>query len=158
MAGGSIINDELKKLIGTSTDPVIFKVEEGAIQRYAQAIGDPNPMFNDVGYARKSKYGRIICPPGFLGWPVNPTAYDPLKLAASIIMAGAPLMVLDAGVEYEFFETVGAGDILTFTAKIAEMTEKETKSGKMLVTTIEMTWINQNGDVAVRGKSSVINR
>ena len=158
MSEDSIINDELKRLIGTSTDPVIFKVEEGSIQRYAQAISDPNPIFNDVGYAQKSKHGRLICPPGFLGWPVNPSAYDPLKLAASLIMAGAPLRVLDAGIEYEFLEPVGAGDILTFTAKIADMTEKETKSGKMLVTTIEMTYINQNGDVAVKGRSSVINR
>ena len=158
MTEGSIINDELKKLIGTSTDPVIFKVEEGSIQRYAQAIGDPNPLFNEVGYAQKSKHGRVICPPGFLGWPVNTTAYDPLKLPASLIMAGAPLMVLDAGIEFEFLEPVGAGDVLTFTAKIAEMTEKEAKSGKMLVTTIETTWINQNGDVAVKGKSSMINR
>jgi hypothetical protein len=46
MGNGSIITDELRKLIGTTLDPVIFSVEEGAIQRYAQAIGDPNPMFN----------------------------------------------------------------------------------------------------------------
>lgn len=158
MNENSIITDELKKLIGMSTDPVIFKVEEGSIQRYAQAIGDPNPIFNDVGYAKKSKNGRVICPPGFLGWPINPTAYDPLKLPASLIAAGAPLMVLDGGIEYEFYEPVGAGDILTFTAKIADMQEKETKSGKMLITTMEMTYINQNGDIAVKSRASMINR
>ena len=35
MSEKSIITDELRKLIGLSLDPVIFKVEEGAIQRYA---------------------------------------------------------------------------------------------------------------------------
>jgi len=67
-------------------------------------------------------------------------------------------MVLDAGIEYEFFEPVGAGDVLTFSAKIAEMTEKESKSGAMLITTIESTYINQNGDLAARARASVINR
>jgi hypothetical protein len=157
MANGSIITDELKKLIGKTIDPVILKVEEGAIQRYAQAIGDPNPMFNDVGYARKSKHGRLICPPGFLGWPIK-GELKMFELIGALIMAGAPPMLLDGGVDYEFFQTIGAGDILTSTNKIASITERESKSGKMLITTIENTVLNQNGDVAVIGRASFINR
>ena len=69
MPEGSLITDELKKLIGVPWEPQIFKVEEGAIKRYAEAIDDPNPLYNDAEYARKSAYGRLICPPGFTGWP-----------------------------------------------------------------------------------------
>ena len=158
MAEGSMITHALRKLIGWSTDPVIFKVEEGAIQRYADAIGDPNPLFNNIGYAKKSKHGRLVCPPGFFGWPTNSKTYDPLKLSSSLIVAGAPLRVLDGGIEYEFLEPIGTGDILTFTAKIVDIVERESKSGKMLITTVETNLINQDSNVAVKSRMTLINR
>lgn len=158
MAEGSIITNELRKLIGLTTGPFVFKVEEGAIQRYAKAIGDPNPLFNDVGYAKKSKYGRLTCPPGFNGWPAN-EGPDVLTLPTALIMAGAPPRALDGGVEYDFLEPIGAGDTLTLTTKIIDMTEKETKSGdKMLITTVDITLVNQDGNVAVKSRVTVINR
>ena len=57
MANGSLITDEMRQLIGQTLDTIVFKVEEGAIQRYTQAIGDPNPLFNDPDYAGKTNYG-----------------------------------------------------------------------------------------------------
>ena len=63
MAEASMMTDELKKLIGVPGEAITYKVEEGAIQRYAQAIGDPNPLYNDVEYAARSKHGRVMCPP-----------------------------------------------------------------------------------------------
>jgi len=157
MAEGSIMNEKLQKLIGTSTEPVILKVEEGAIQRYAQAIDDPNPLFNDVGYARKSKHGRISCPPGFFGWPIKgePRLFE---LVGALIQAGAPPNLLDGGVDFEFFEPIGAGDTLTMSSKIADMTEKASQSGNMLITTVENTVMNQNGDVAAVSRTKFINR
>ena len=157
MAEGSIITDELKKLIGMTTGPFIFKVEEGAIQRYSDAIGDPNPLFNDIGYAKKSKYGKLICPPGFNGWPVS-KGYDPLVLATALIMAGAPLRVLDGGIDYEFFEPICAGDILSFTTKVVDIAERETKTGKMLVTSVDMTFMNQDGTMVTKARMNLINR
>ena len=160
MAEGSLITNEMKKLIGTFTEFAILKVSEDGIQRFAQAIGDPNPLFNDVEYARKSKYGRLICPPCFHGWPVEGSGW-PLTYAAfveALNKAGAPPRILDGGNEYEFFEPVGAGDILASTAKIVDITEKEGKSGRMVITTIEVTLINQNGDVVTKARSHWINR
>ncbi|MBM3166692.1 MAG: MaoC family dehydratase [Chloroflexi bacterium] len=153
----ALLNDALRKLVGMSTDPYIYKIEEGAIQRYADAIGDPNPLFNDIGYAKKSKAGRLLCPPGFFGWPVK-KGPGPLTLAIELIKAGAPFRLLDGGVEYEFFEPVGAGDVLTMHNKIVDITEKESKSGSMLLTTIEATFLNQNGDVVAKARSTFINR
>ena len=67
-----------------------------------------------------SKYGSIIAPPGFFGWPLkqarnSPLAVDiPIELEAAFEQAGYPLsLVLDGGMEYEFFLPVHAGDILT---------------------------------------------
>jgi acyl dehydratase len=155
MAEGSIITDALKKLIGVSGEPITFKVEEGAIQRYAQAIGDPNPLFNDIENASKNKYGRLICPPGFTGWPIK-GGISVFKLVDSLIKAGAPTRLLDGGVEFEFFEPIGAGDMLTATTKIANITERETKMGKTMFTTVETAFVNQKKKVALKSRSTLI--
>lgn len=157
MPDGSIITDELKKLIGVSTEPTIYKVEEGAIFRYAEAIGDTNLLFNDAEYARNSRYGRVTCPPGFTGWPLKGKLRI-TEIFDKLIKAGAPPRILDGGVEFEFFTPIGVGDTLVATSKVADIAEKESKAGKMLITTVETTYINQNGDVVLRSRQPIINR
>jgi len=156
MAEGSLITDELRKLIGVSSQTVVFKVEEGAIQRYAQAIGDPNPLYNDPDFVSKTKHGRLLAPPGFTGWPVEPGPLPVFKLVESLEKAGAPPRLLDGGVEFEFIEPVGAGDVLSSTTEVANITERETRMGKTLFTTVETTFVNQKGNVALKSRSTFI--
>ena len=58
-----MMTEELTELIGTESLPNILGVERGAIRRYAQAIEDSNPLFNDVEYAKKKnrpvEYGDV---------------------------------------------------------------------------------------------------
>jgi acyl dehydratase len=155
MANSSLITDELRKLIGMTLETIVFKVEEGAIQRYAQAIGDPNPIYNDPDFASKTKYGRLLTPPGFTGWPTKAGRLSE-RLLESLVKAGAPARLLDGGIEFEFFESVGAGDVLTATTKIASITERETRLGKTMFTTLETTFVNQKGNVALKSRSTFI--
>ena len=155
MAESSLITDELRELIGVTLETIVFKVEEGAIQRYAEAIGDPNPLYNDPDFASKTKYGRLLAPPGFTGWPVKAGRLSE-RLLESLAKAGAPSRLLDGGVEFEFFEPIGAGDVLTATTKIASITERETRLGKTMFTTVEVTFVNQKGDVALKSRSTLI--
>jgi acyl dehydratase len=155
MANDSLITDALRKLIGMTLDTIVFKVEEGAIQRYAQAIGDPNPLFNDPDFASKTEYGRLIAPPGFTGWPVKAGRLSE-RLIGSLAKAGAPSRLLDGGIEFEFIEPIGAGDVLTATTKIANITERETRLGKTMFTTLETTFVNKKGDVALKSRSTFI--
>jgi len=155
MANGSLITDELRKLIGMTLETIVFKVEEGAIQRYAEAIGDPNPLYNDPDFASKTKYGRLLAPPGFTGWPVKAGRLSQ-RLLGSLAKAGAPSRLLDGGIEFEFIEPIGAGDVLTATTKVASMTERETKLGMTIFTTLETTFVNKKGDVAIKSRSTFI--
>jgi len=155
MTNGSLITEELRKLIGKDLGTVVFKVEEGAIQRYAQAIGDPNPLYNDPEFASKTKYGRLMAPPGFTGWPVKAARLSD-RLLESLLEAGAPSRLLDGGVEFEFIEPIGAGDVLTATTKIANITERDTRLGKTMFTTLETTFVNQKGNVALKSRSTFI--
>lgn len=128
--------------------PVIFKVEEGAIQRYARAVGDSAPLFNDVEYAELSEWGRLMAPPGFVGWPIA-GAFDMFQVVEKLIAAGAPRGALDGGVEYEFLAPVGAGDLVVMIARITDISGRETRMGPTMVTTIEITYTNQHGIVAL---------
>ena len=155
MTNESLITDELRKLIGATLDTIIFKVEEGAIQRYAQAIGDPNLLFNDPDHASGTKYRRLIAPPGFTGWPAKAGRLS-ARLIDSLAKAGAPSRLLDGGIEFEFLEPIGTGDVLTATTKIAGMTERETKLGKTMFTTVETAYVDQKGKMALRSRSTFI--
>jgi acyl dehydratase len=151
-----VVTDSLKQLIGQKEKPVVFKIEEGAIQRYARAVGDSNPLFNDVEYASQSKWGRVMAPPGFTGWPIA-SGFDMFKLFEKLAAAGAPMGLLDGGVEYDFLTPIGDGDILIMEIKIAAIEGRETKMGPTMVTTIESTFTNQRGAVALITRNTFLN-
>jgi acyl dehydratase len=151
-----VVPDSLKQLIGQKEEIVVLKVEEGAIQRYAQAVGDANPLHTDVEYANKSGWGRIMAPPGFTGWPIA-RGFDMFKIFEKLNKAGAPMGLLDGGVEYEFASRIGAGDTLVMSAKIASIEGRETKMGPTMVTTIESSFTNQNGAVVLITRNTFLN-
>ncbi len=51
--------------IGHRSEPVANIVEKGAVRKFAEAIGDPNPLYVDEEAAKASRYGRLIAPPTF---------------------------------------------------------------------------------------------
>lgn len=157
MAEGSLITDGMRKFIGSEQDRGVLRVEEGAIQRFAAAVGDSNPLFNDIGYAKKTRYGRLVCPPYFFfGFSVKgPRSLDVLW---ELMKVGAPPQLMDSGFDIEFFEPVGAGDILLYTSKLDSLNEREGKAGKLLIVTMVDTYMNQNGDVAAKVKHNIIMR
>jgi acyl dehydratase len=153
----TLITSDLMRLIGTQQDVLIYRVEEGSIIRYAQAIGDPNPLFNEPEYAKNSRYGRIICPPGFFGWAMKCDDLPALAVVEKLFAAGAPRGLLDGGIEYDIFIPVGTGDVLTSTMTIVDITERDTKMGKTMVTTIVTKFINQNGDLVCQSTAKFMN-
>lgn len=146
---GSIITDEMKALIGVEGAPTVLEVEKGHIKMVAEAIGDPNPQWQDKEYAKKTKYGGIIAPPIFL---CNARA----GTGRGVQMKSPFLRALAGGDELEYFQPVRPGDVITSVSKIAEYNEREGRRGKMLFTIIETTYKNQRGEVVAIGRSTYI--
>lgn len=151
-----VVPDALKALVGQSEPPVVYKIEEGAIQRYARSVGDINPLYNDIDYAANSESGRLMAPPAFVGWPVGAAGFDVFKFIEKLIKAGAPMGLLDGGVEYEFLSPVGAGDYLVAAVKVASIEGRETKMGPTMVTTVESTYTNQRGAVVMIARNTFL--
>ena len=59
------VTEEAKKQIGKSGEARTIEVERGAIRRFAEAIGDTNPLFNSESEARYTCFGGMIAPPTF---------------------------------------------------------------------------------------------
>jgi len=146
--------EEIKQsFVGRVSDPIVFEVEKGSIKRYAEAVGSFNPLYLDEEYAKDSRYGTIIAPPGFLGWPVKPGPmfsqlfYDLFEALREI---GYPNQV-DGGIEMEFSLPVRAGDILVSIAKLVDVVERERKGGGNIVFgVVETTYHNQNGQLVTK--------
>jgi len=151
-----VVSDSLKQLIGQKEPPVVFKIEEGAIQRYAQAVGDSNPLHSDVEFAAQSRWGRVMAPPGFTGWPIS-AGFDLFELFEKLAKAGAPMGLLDGGVEYDFLAPVGAGDTLIAEIMVAGIEGRETKMGPTMVTTLQSTYTNQRGAVVLITRNTFLN-
>src|SRR4030042_6455742 len=66
-----MLTEEMAEFIGKSIGTVACEVEKGFIKRFADAVEETNPLYWDEEYAAKSRYGLIIAPPGFFGWPVK---------------------------------------------------------------------------------------
>ena len=159
MTEGSLITDKITSLIGQVSAPAVLQVEAGAITRYADAIDDPNPLYRDVEHARKSRYGEIICPPGFFGWPIKGGGLEAGELMGKVLGAvfeSGLMRVLDGGVDFDFYLPVRAGDTLVVYGKFVDAREREGRSGKMLFLTLEQTYLNQNGDMVAKARNTLI--
>jgi len=171
-AGGVImLAEEIAPFIGKSIGTIACEVEKGSIKRFADAVGETNPLYWDEEYAAKSKYGSIIAPPGFFGWPVKlprgttfmrptdisdpPNATEEMR--AALAKAGY-WRVVDGGVDYEFFQPVHAGDALTAKSVIKEVREREGKSGKMAFVIIETSYTNKKNELVAVQRSTAIYR
>ena len=148
---GSLVTDELKKLVGVESSPEVWEIEKGAIIKFAQAVDDHNPLWNDEQEARKTRYGGMIAPPTFTSMLRNEALYDTIfQLDLST------KRVLNAGNEVEFFEPIRPGDTITVTGKLAHIAEREGSMGRMLILTFEYTYKNQTGKVVCIGRNNII--
>ena len=148
MTQESAITPEMKASIGIESDPVTHDVEKGAIIKFAEAIGDTNPIFNDEVAARNSRYGGMVAPPTFLR-SINP---GPLKVEFK-----SPYTAnLDGGSEWEYFEPIRPGDRITVTSMIADIYERAGRLGNMLFLVRETKYVNQFGNTVAKQRTTGI--
>lgn len=153
-----MVPDSLKQYIGKVDPPHLREVEKGAIRRYADAVGNDNPLYFDEEYAKKSRYGGIIAPPGFFGWAKQaiPSSEGLIGVMGAMIEAGFA-GILDGGMAYDCFLPVRAGDTLVASPKVLDVAEKEGKT-RMMIIRFEVSYYNQNGDLVAKAYQTLIGR
>jgi acyl dehydratase len=127
------VTDEVRKQIGMQSEARVVEVERGAIRRFAEAIGDPNPLFNDEAAARRTRFGGMIAPPTF-----------------------GEFRGLDGGSEWEYFEPIRPGDRISVVSKIADIRESAGRLGAMVFITVETSYTNHYNQLCAVQRSTVI--
>jgi len=145
MTGNSLGIERLKDEVGVEWEPEVYEIEKGMIRRFAQAIDDQNPLWQDEEYASKSQYGGIIAPPTF----VLPMSLEQIQQKMTNLMPGAAR--LHGGTELEYYQPVRPGDSITVSGKIANVRERQgRKMGSMVFVTFDLTCKNQRQELVAK--------
>jgi len=112
-----------------------------AILKFAEGIGDPNPLWTDAEYAKKTRYGSIVAPPSFI-WAT----------IAHVQFGWKGLGGFHSGCNIEFYKPIYLNDKVTseciFTGfdgpKPSEFAEE------MVIDHFDNKYWNQHGDLLVK--------
>jgi acyl dehydratase len=164
-----LLPEELKQFIGHAVDTSVFEIEKEPIRRFADAVDDLNPLYWDEEYARKSRYGSIA-PPGFIsslwftgrsvkwGPKERPTeSLGPPDLMAALDKAGYT-RILDTGIDYEFYNTVKAGQTITSVCVVKDIKERSAQEGKVVFLVMETTYTDQDGKLVAKARSMTVHQ
>ena len=135
-----------------------FEVEKGMIRRFAIAIGDPNPIYFDEEFARKTIYGGIIAPHTFLfEWNHHRhSVLSPEERRSLFKELNPQPRFLRGGNEYEIFQPVRPGDIITSKSRLTEVYEKLGKSGPLIFAICEDEYYNQRAEFLGKNRDTYI--
>ena len=107
--------------IGKTYEPTTYAVGREKIREYAAAVGETNPLHFDVEAARAAGYADVVAPPMFAvvygARSVGPGILDP---EVGIDFA----RMLHAGQEFVWGPLVVAGDEITTTANVKDISER----------------------------------
>lgn len=124
-------------IIGTVSAPATFEVEKGAIRKFAEAIGDPDPAY---------QRGEIA-PPTF------PTTFRvPVPGLAGI----DPARFIHGSEEYTYQRPLRAGDVLTCRRRVADVFTRTGKLGEMTFVVAELEGRDPAGALVFTGKTTLI--
>jgi acyl dehydratase len=112
----SRITPEVQALIGQTHGPFRVIIEAGAIRKFADAIGDPNPAYRGPDAVAPPTFPTTFRPEG--PYPDLPVDYGDVGLHASQT--------------YEFDRPLRAGDELDVSFTIVNIYEKSGRSGDLV--------------------------
>jgi acyl dehydratase len=140
-----------RSLIGRESEPVVHEVEKGAIRRFAEALGDPNPIYTDEVAARAAGYTALVAPPTFaVALASNERFRHSLDLGTRSILHGEQ--------QFEYARPLVAGDRITVRSRVADVQERAGASGAMDVIVIEDEGRDEKGETVFKTRAMLILR
>ena len=129
--------------IGKQYPPVTYEVGAEKIREYADAVGQGEAVHRDREAAQAAGFRDVVAPPMFA------VVYSARALGPGILDPEVGInfaTMVHGGQEFVWGEPVCAGDTITTTARVADISEKDGKGFYVF----ESTSVNQDGDEVVR--------
>jgi acyl dehydratase len=140
-----------RSLIGRESEPVVHEIERSAIRRFADALGDPNPLYQDEAIARAAGHPALVAPPTF---PVALTSNERFRHSLDL----GTRSMLHAEQQFEYQRPLVAGDRITVVSRVADVLERPSASGPMDVIVIEDEGRDDKGELVFRTRATLILR
>jgi acyl dehydratase len=140
-----------KSLIGRESDPTVIEVERGAIRRFAEAIGDPNPIYYEEDAARAAGHAALVAPPTFPAvLTVNERFRHSLDLGTRSLLHGEQ--------QLEYGRPLVAGDRITVKTRVADVQERAGASGPMDILVLEDEGRDAQGTLVFKAREVLVLR
>ena len=143
-----------KNVVGREFPETSFEIEKGKIREFVRAIGDKNPVYCDEEASQKAGFTGLAIPPTFPTVMTNASGLVSVLEDLKVDMA----KLLHGSQEYEYIQPIQSGDTITCKMKITDVFEKSGRSGVMDFVVLETTYVNQNGQTALRDKCTFVLR
>ena len=140
-----------RSLIGRESEPVVHEIEKGAIRRFAEALGDPNPISVEEPAARAAGYPTLVAPATFA---VALTSNERFRHSLDL----GTRSILHSEQQFEYARPIVAGDRITVRSKVADVQERAGASGPMDVIVIEDEARDDAGALVFRTRATLILR
>ena len=142
-----------RSMLGMKSEPLTVPVEAGQLKFFAKATGEKNPIYTDEAAAKAAGYSALPAPPTFC-FSLSLAHPDPFKTYRDLGLDLAK--ILHAEQQFEYFAPIVAGDVVTIEQTLVDAFEK--KGGALAFYVFEGVATNQNGDVAVKMKLTLMHR
>lgn len=145
-----------KNQVGRKYSTPPWEVERCKIRELVTAIGDDNPVYLDKNAAIEAGYQDTPAPPTYITVPGNwQSQTEQFMKDLNINYA----MIVHGGEEYEYHKEIYPGDVLTGETTVADVVEKQSRSGSLMdIVTIETVYHNQNNEKVLTGRTTIIER
>ncbi len=139
-----------------------YVVTKRDITRFAQAIGETNPIYFDENYTKSTKHGVILAPPLFCQiFTFEDVPADQLPKDGSPIEIDVPIpaqRTVGGASSYEIFQRVKVGDQITVKSMLTDVFTKQGKSGKLYFVIVETKFSNQEKILVAKETATYIKR
>ncbi|MBA2441352.1 MAG: MaoC family dehydratase N-terminal domain-containing protein [Rubrobacter sp.] len=136
-----------EEFVGCRSEGVGNLVEKGAVRKFAEAIGDPSPLYTDERAARESRHGGLIAPPTF------PRTFD-YGAVPGLELPPAGLIHGSHRIDYERPLFVGEGVLCR--VELEKSYDKEGRRGLLGFLLFERTGETLSGERIFTTKDTVV--
>ena len=131
------------------SDP--YEISRVKIRDFADAIGDPSPVFRDVAAAQAAGYPDVIAPPTF---PIVITAAAGNRAATDPELGINYAMVVHGEQSFEYVRPLVAGDVVTTQTTITDI--RDAGRNTLLTNTTEFRTLD--GELVCTAHSTLVER
>lgn len=165
MTGAQELIDEARTFLDGSSGPVRVgrdPVNLPMVHHWCQALGDTNPAYVDEDYARSSRRGELIAPPGMLQtWimdaPRDPARPGPNDEVMRRLDEAGYTSVVAVNYEHDYLRELRHGERISVRSFAEDLSaEKKTALGSGYFTTVRYEYTTDDGEVVGIGRMRML--